>query len=123
MMRDKHEAILRDVEALVRGPMQRHLATLLGIEHSPQALQAFADKYPDRYAQAVAIWARMCGYSEAPALTVNLYAKVSSLSDSELERAYLEMQAQLHALQGSHNAQHHALPAQVVDSKASSDVT
>lgn len=55
-----------------RDPFKRALQRLLGFRPTAQALQAFADKSPDRWAQAVAIFGALAGYERGINVTLNV---------------------------------------------------
>src|SRR5262245_66550856 len=76
--------ILAHVLALSRDPFRRELARWLGTKTSDAALQAFADKSPDRFMEGVAILARNAGYTERLEVETDLSVKISQMSDAEL---------------------------------------
>lgn len=90
---------LTAVEHLDRWPMQRLLTGLLTVRYSEEALQQFADRYPDRHAQAVAIMAKQCGYAEAPQVQVSVSVKAHTLSDVELAKAFTELGVRIRELE------------------------
>ena len=78
------------ITQLSRDPFRDVLAQLLGVKLTPEALDAFANKSPDRWAQAVVQFAKPAGYTER--LEVNhsggimaLVAEVQAMSDAQLE--------------------------------------
>ena len=89
------EETLRLIEQFDRTPFQEALADHLGCQPTPQALQAFADKYPDRYWQATVMLTRMVGYSEAPVVQVSIQARLNLMSDAQVAKALAEINRQL----------------------------
>lgn len=72
-----------DLEAMSRAPFKRMLALILGVQPSRSALQKFANKSPDRWAQAVSILGGLAGYERGVEMQVNLFS-VRQLSDAQL---------------------------------------
>ena len=60
------------------------LARLLEGIPDANALRSFANRHPDRWAQAVAILARLSGFHERLQVSVNKRMKLSQMSDAEL---------------------------------------
>lgn len=84
--------LLEQFQAMSRAPFRDELARLMKIPRSPKAYRAWANRFPDRHAQAVAIYARLAGYSERIEVEhtglLGLVAQVKAMSDSELEARY-----------------------------------
>lgn len=74
---------------LVRSPFRDVLTQLLSCAPTSDSIRDFADKHPDRWAQAIAIFGRLAGYNEHLTVTADITAihRVSSMSDSDLEAA------------------------------------
>ena len=115
--------VLAHVLALSRDPFRRELARWLGKKTSDAALQAFADKSPDRWAQGVAILARNAGYTERVEVETSEWVKISQMSDAELNGYLEELRLKLAELErepspvpGSQGS--HALPSPLSDGKA-----
>ncbi len=92
------EAIRRQLEAMSRDPFMRELSVLLGQAPDPEKVKDFANRYPDRWAQAVAIFARVGGFSdkvEVRADLTNRVLEIQQMSDSELMRRLAEAEARL----------------------------
>lgn len=81
------EDILREVQNLLRSPFQTELSKILVCSPDRESIRAFANKYPDRWAQAVAIMSRLSGYSDKLELTgsLSVEAKTRTMSDMELD--------------------------------------
>ena len=67
-------------------PFLDEVAYLMGFRPTPQALQEFADQHPDKWANCIAIFAKLAGYAENLNLNVDATLNVQSLSDSQLEQ-------------------------------------
>src|SRR4029434_10726158 len=75
-----------EINAQSRGPFRRTLAKhLRAAEATPDAaLQAFAEKHPDRLAQSAAIYGRLAGYTEKLEVDTHVAMQIAQLSDAEL---------------------------------------
>lgn len=71
-------------------PFQDVLSVFIGNRPSNAALRAFARKSPDRWAQGVAIFARLSGYTEKKQVHHTGLLAIAHMSDAEIER---ELQA------------------------------
>ena len=103
------QQISEQLENLSRRPFRTVLAKLLDCAPSAEAITNQAERNPDRWAQTVALIARLSGYNEKLEVEGSLTMRISDLSDAEL-------QAQLAALQATQqplidNAPVLALPA------------
>ena len=94
------EETLRLIEQFDRTPFQEALAAHLGCQPTPEALQAFANKYPDRYWQATVMLTRIVGYSEAPVGTVNVQARLNLMSDAQVLKELAAITRQLKQVEG-----------------------
>jgi len=92
---DRLKAIQRAITAGDKSPFQRILADLLGCAPSADALQTFADKAPDRWAQALTIVSKLAGYKETAAVENNFYLTISSMSDAALLHELQSLNSQL----------------------------
>jgi len=112
------ENVLALIKQLSIEPFQSLLAKLLRCEPTEHAIQAHANKYPDKHLQALTMAARLAGYhKDAPAVQNNMFVVIQGMSDSELrqlnqkldvERKQLMEQTvdgQLDSLTPSHDAQ------------------
>jgi len=73
-----------------RRPFMQLLANLLDCKPTPEAIRAFAEKSPDRWAQAVSIMAGLAGFDRGVGPTINVY-NVGAMSDVELVRRLAEL--------------------------------
>jgi hypothetical protein len=73
---------LREVTKQSRQPFRRLLADLIGAAPEPEALTAFAQRYPDKWAQALSIMAGLAGY-EKGLVELNLF-NIGGLSDAQV---------------------------------------
>src|SRR5512145_136777 len=90
------DEIRSQLENYSRGPFIATLARILGCEPKAKQLQAFADKYPDRWAQTAAIFGRLAGYSDKTEIVnVSVLAVVKNSSDTELLQRIAEIEQRL----------------------------
>lgn len=80
-------ALVNEIAQLDRRAFRELLADFMHSEPTPEALQAFADRSPDRWMQAITQAAKLAGYPEldraAPAAaTVNI--NIAQASDADL---------------------------------------
>jgi hypothetical protein len=90
---------LAEIRALSRAPFRRILSRYVAAAPALDALATQADKYPDRWAQGLAIAGRLAGYTEK--LEVDVTGEVThlhQLSDLELAMRIQELEAKLKAL-------------------------
>ncbi len=81
------DKIAAHVANLSRAPFRDVLERLLGAEPSPEKVREFAEKYPDRWAQACAIFGRLGGYHENAQVShhhTHAMIELTQLSDAEL---------------------------------------
>ena len=97
------EQILGQFHALSRKPFRIRLAVLHGIPLNAEKLEVWANRFPDKLAQAEAIYARLSGYSDK--LEVEIHgtlahklAELQGLSDAQLEALDRQRQAERLAL-------------------------
>jgi len=74
--------VSRQLAAFDRRPFRKVLADLIGATPTPAALAAFAARYPDKWAQAVTIFAGLAGF-EKGLVSLNVY-NVGSMSDAQV---------------------------------------
>ena len=91
------ERVLAELTTLSRKPFQRQLAKLLGCGPTTQAIKDFAEKHPDRWAQAIAIFAPLAGIQRDSPIQVNVF-NVKDLSDAALYARAHELGVPLPAL-------------------------
>lgn len=90
----------KEFDKLSREPFREQMAEWMECSPDPKALQTFANKYPDRWAQGVAIFGRLSGYSDKVEVETTLYGNLSLLSDVELLKRFNDLQAKLQAIEG-----------------------
>ena len=83
--------IVAETGRLSRIPFVKALNDLLVAQPSMANLISFADTYPDRWAQAVSIMAKLAGYHDKLELTGNLTVDIGRMSDSQLMAAMQEI--------------------------------
>lgn len=89
------ELVGRQLAAMSRQPFRDLLREMIGAAPTPEAIRRFADKYPDRWAQATSILAGLAGY-ERGIVEVNVF-HIKGLSDADLMRRLDEVEAALAA--------------------------
>ncbi len=67
-----------------REPFKDVLTELLGSRPTKKALEEFANAHPDRWSQAVTLFARMSGFSDKTVVEHNFYHHILEAPDSEL---------------------------------------
>jgi len=104
------DELLSSFHALSRTPFRIRLAKLHGIPLHPAKLEAWANRFPDKLAQAEAIYARLAGFTDKQEVTitglVGFAAKLQGMSDAEAEAMLMQqaqqaMQAQQPAMLGT----------------------
>ena len=83
------------LEARSREPFTDVLAQFMVAMPDPEAIKAFADKHPDRWAHAVATFGRLAGYHDKLRVDTSVAGAVSRMSDMELMQRLAEVQARL----------------------------
>lgn len=78
------ERTIETINRLSRSTFRKVLAELVEGAPTIEAVKRFADKYPDRWAQAVSIMGGLAGY-ERGVVEINVY-NVQGLSDADLMR-------------------------------------
>lgn len=92
----ENSQVLTEIENYSRQPFQRTLAAMLGCEPTPEKIKRFADKWPDRWGQLVAIFARLSGFSEkTEVVNVNVLTVIKNASDSELLEKISELETRI----------------------------
>ncbi len=86
------------ISRLSREPFQEVLTLLLEARPDRDAVHQFAKKYPDRWAQAMAIFARLGGYHDKLEIDASVTVNVSRLSDMELIEQLAEVDEKLATL-------------------------
>lgn len=82
--------------SLSRQPFVQELSRFVAANPSRAKIREFAEKYPDRWAQGVAIMARLAGFSDKVDVSVSgLVQHVRALSDIDLDKRLREIEDQL----------------------------
>jgi len=87
---------LADLGRYDRRGFRHLLAEFIGAKPTAEALAAFAARYPDRWAQGIAILAALAGFERGVNVNVNV-RNVGALSDAELMGLAEAMRARLAA--------------------------
>jgi len=90
--------LMSKIGSLDRQPFRDTLANMLSAEPSAAKVKAHAEKYPDRWAQSITLFAKMAGYSEKIVHEHNLYAQIVTMSDAELIHKLQELEAKIDAI-------------------------
>ena len=87
--------LAEEIVQLSREPFRKLLAELLDARPDLESLQAFANKAPDRFWQAVTQAAKLSGYQEKVIIENNFYMQIQQKSDAELIESLKEMRLQI----------------------------
>lgn len=80
-------ALIREhLDALTRSPFKDALTQIMGAQPDIENISLYASKYPDRWGQLVAIFARLAGYTPELKIEGTIHTKAQSMSDSELTK-------------------------------------
>ena len=93
------DGIALAVSHLSRAPFQEVLTHLLEAAPDRKNVNAFAKKYPLRWAQTVAIFARLGGYHDKLEIDDTTTLDWTRLTDAELDQRILELDQQILELQ------------------------
>jgi hypothetical protein len=91
---DQNE-VREQIENLSRRPFRTVLARLLDNAPSDEAIAGQAERNPDRWAQTVALIARLGGFNEKLEVEGSITHKINELSDAELEAQLAQYQVQM----------------------------
>jgi hypothetical protein len=83
-VRIPESSISAALHARSQKPFTDVLAALIGALPDPKAIKFFANRYPHKWAQAVATFARLAGYHEKIEVKGNIALDFSGMSDVEL---------------------------------------
>ena len=78
------KAVSAHIDALSREPFRDVLKRLLEAEPSVEAVQAYAERHPDRWGQLVTMIAKLSGFNERLEVETSHSVALAQLSDSEL---------------------------------------
>jgi hypothetical protein len=85
-----------EIQNLSQAPFRKVLAEMLGCKPTIEALQAFANKAPDRWAQSVAIMAKNSGYAADKHVHEHSHhLLIGQMSDADLFARLRELETQL----------------------------
>ena len=93
-LRQTEAQITEHLQNFRRDPFQNELAKLLNNSPSPGSIQKFSNKSPDRWAQSIAIMAKIAGFHERLEVDVK-FKPLSSLADSELRNMLQDLNKKL----------------------------
>lgn len=93
------EQVREQLDQKSRKPFEQFLALLLEKHPTPENIQAFANKNPDKWSQAVSIFSKLTGYNDTLEVNHNIYATVTHMSDMDLEH---QLRAINHKIGDSH---------------------
>lgn len=88
------DKVAAQIHAMSRQPFRDQVAKLLLAAPTQKAIEELATRAPDRYWQAVAIAARLAGFSDKLEVEGNIAVQVSQLSDAELMAQIVALKAQ-----------------------------
>jgi hypothetical protein len=97
--------IVEQLNALSRQPFRDVLARFLGCAPTAEAIAAQAERYPDRWAQCVALLARLSGYNEHLEIEGTYVHKGETLSDAAVLARIAELERKLVDTQSNGNSQ------------------
>lgn len=92
------DEIAAAITNLSRQPFRDVLSRLIEAEPDVGSVREFAKKYPDRWAQSLAIIGRLSGFNEKLEVETNIAVNVTQMSDSELLSQLAELDEKLKAL-------------------------
>ena len=101
-----HTEIHEQLENLSRRPFRALLARILACAPSDEAIQALAERSPDRWGQFLSLASKPAGYNDKLEVEGSIALKINDLSDAELlaqisaNRAVLDMQSSERAPNG-----------------------
>ena len=110
-VRIPESSISAALHARSREPFTDVLTALIGARPDPKALKFFAVRYLHKWAQAVAIFARLAGYHEKMEVKGNIALDISGMSDAELMERLAHLEGGVEALdaEDGHRRRLHSL--------------
>jgi hypothetical protein len=90
--------LARQVTRMDRGPFRALLAEILSAAPSVESVRKQAERYPDRYVQALTQLGKLAGYREVT--EHRLTVEVSTMSDVELEQRVRSLEHDLARMRG-----------------------
>ena len=89
------DEIISELEGMSRSPFLHVLADILECKPDLEEMQAFANKNPDRWAQAVSVFARLSGFHDKLDITHNVHVRITQMGDAELLQRLEELQREM----------------------------
>jgi hypothetical protein len=83
-VRIPESSISAALHARSREPFTNVLVALIGAKPNPKAMKFFADRYLHKWAQAVAIFAKLAGYHDKMEVKGTIALGISGMSGAEL---------------------------------------
>jgi hypothetical protein len=111
-----HDLVLRSLGKQSREPFRRLLAEVIGASPTPEALRRFADKHPDRWAQALSILGGLAGFDRG-VMELNVF-NFGSMSDSQLMSRMAELDSEISRLRARPTTTGEVVDAVVVSDSA-----
>ena len=93
------DRIAAAITNLSRAPFREVLSHFIEAEPDVASVKEFAMKYPDRWAQALAMLGRLGGYHDKLQVDTSIAVTISQLSDSQLQERLVDLTAQLEVLE------------------------
>ncbi len=78
-----------------REPFMDILATLIHSAPTPEVLQLWAAKHPDKWAAAISTMARVSGFHDKLEIETNINIKIESMGDAELNQLIIDLQGDI----------------------------
>jgi len=97
------DEIAAAITNLSREPFRGVLSRLIEAEPDVKDVLEFAKKYPDRWAQSLAIVGRLSGFTEKLEVETNIAVNITHMSDSQLVSEIDELEHQIKALDDPKN--------------------
>lgn len=88
-----HEDFIRSyLGSYSREPFLRQLAKFLGCAPDRKSIQAFANRNPDRWANATKVLGNLAGFRDQVSIEQNINFNVNNMSDSQIEARLAELE-------------------------------
>lgn len=93
---------IRDkIEVLNTEPFKDALAMFIGCSPTQSSIREFANKHPDKWANAILNISKLAGYSGA-STEINIYTQINNLSDADLQQQLLEVEDKMKIIDSNH---------------------
>jgi len=93
-------AVQTALKQMSRDPFKDILAEFLGTRPTKKSLKDFAQAHPDRWAQAVTLFARMSGFADKTIVEHDFYVHILEISDAELLILHHKLSRELDYIEG-----------------------